>query len=137
MQPKRKRRLYFVLGLVLGAGIAVGLVLYALKQNLNLYLTPSELQAQSQIQQTVRLGGYVRKGSLEKTLNSLKISFIITDFKNNIKVEYDGILPSLFREGQGVIAQGALNAKGVFIATEILAKHDENYRPPHVGENKS
>lgn len=131
MLAKRKRRIYFILFLLSGVGIAVGLALFALRQNINLYYTPEEvLTHKLTSQQTFRLGGLVENGSVRHDPDHVKVSFILTDFHKKIKVEYSGILPSLFKEGQGIVAEGKLNANNIFIAEQVLAKHDSTYKPP-------
>ncbi|MDC1209026.1 cytochrome c maturation protein CcmE [Litorivicinus sp.] len=134
MNPKRKQRLLIILGLVAALGVAVGLVLYALSQNINLFFTPTQIaENQAPDSRIIRLGGMVAEGSVERDPESLEVSFEVTDFQNQVRVTYTGILPDLFREGQGVVVQGrVLNRQ--LQATEVLAKHDENYMPPEVTE---
>ncbi|MDC1240235.1 cytochrome c maturation protein CcmE [Litorivicinus sp.] len=134
MNPKRKQRLLIILGLVAALGVAVGLVLYALSQNINLFFTPTQIaDNQAPDSRIIRLGGMVAEGSVERDPESLEVSFEVTDFQNQVRVTYTGILPDLFREGQGVVVQGrVLNRE--LQATEVLAKHDENYMPPEVTE---
>jgi len=133
MNKIHKKRLYFIGFSAIGLSLAAGLILYALKQNINVFLTPSEL-ANTPIATDYhfRLGGMVKKNSLERNTNNLSVEFIVTDLKRDLRVSYIGILPDLFREGKGVIATGSLNKDGLFIATEVLAKHDENYMPKNV-----
>lgn len=134
MNPKRKQRLYVILGLVSGLGVAVGLVLYALSQNINLFFTPTQLAGgQAPEAQLIRIGGMVAEGTVLRDPESLKVAFDVTDFENQVRVTYEGILPDLFREGQGVVVQGRVT-NGQFLASEVLAKHDENYMPPEVTE---
>ncbi len=128
------RRLYYLLALMLGLALAAGLILYSLKQNINLFFTPSQaLQANLPAGHRFRLGGQVKPGSVIREKNRLQVHFILTDLKRELPVTYSGILPDLFREGNGAIAEGswgtASQSKKTFIATEILAKHDENYMP--------
>lgn len=131
MYSKRRNRLIWVITLLAGAALVVSLILYALRQNINLFFTPSQIaQGIAPIGPRIRVGGIIQKESIQRGEN-LKIQFIISDFKETITVNYRGILPDLFREGQGVVAQGILQ-DGQFIADEILAKHDENYMPPEV-----
>jgi cytochrome c-type biogenesis protein CcmE len=131
MIPKRKRRLYLVIYILSGVSLAVSLVIYALGQNVNLYFTPSQwVKASMPPQREVRLGGMVKKGSFKRQPNSLQVSFIVTDYKQEVLVQYTGILPALFKEGKGVVVQGKRNAQGYFIADQVLAKHDEKYMPP-------
>jgi cytochrome c-type biogenesis protein CcmE len=136
MTPKRKQRLTIALLIVFGTALIVGLVMYALKQNINLfYSTTQVVKGEAPKDARIRVGGMVLKGSLERDPKSLHVSFLITDTAEQVKVEYTGILPDLFREGQGIIAQGKLDAQGVFQADEVLAKHDENYMPPEISES--
>lgn len=133
MTPKRKKRMAFVIAVVAGVSIAVGLSLYALDQNINLFFSPTQIaNGEAPVGQRIRAGGMVVDGSVSRDQTTLKVNFGLTDHESNVTVEYTGILPDLFREGQGIVAQGAMNADGVFVATEVLAKHDENYMPPEV-----
>jgi cytochrome c-type biogenesis protein CcmE len=133
MNNIHKRRLYIITSCVLGLALATALILYALKQNINAFLTPSQLLSQHlPPDYHLRLGGIVQPGSVLREKNTLGVQFIITDFKKTIPVHYVGILPDLFREGKGVIAEGYLNAQGILMASQILAKHDENYMPKNV-----
>lgn len=132
MLSHRKRRLAFILLLVGSIGLAAGLGLYALRQNVNLYETPRHLAEQPPAQDRIfRLGGMVVKGSVHHG-RDLRVNFTLTDYAANVQVNYQGVLPSLFHEGQGIVAQGHLNPQGVFIADEVLAKHDANYKPPAI-----
>lgn len=134
MNPKRKQRLFIILGLVSGLGVAVGLVAYALSQNINLFFTPTQMAAgQAPEAQMIRVGGMVADGSVQRDSETLRVAFDVTDFDHAVRVTYTGILPDLFREGQGVVVQGRVT-DGQFVATEVLAKHDENYMPPEVTE---
>ena len=133
MHPKRRNKLLLILGLLCGVGVIVGLVLYALSQNISLFFSPSDMaQGKAPAHQRIRAGGMVREGSLVRNADSLRVRFLITDFVEDVEVNYTGILPDLFREGQGIVAQGELNESGIFLADEVLAKHDENYMPPEV-----
>lgn len=133
MKPHRRRRLYFILVILLGVSLAVSLAIYALGQNVNLYYTPTQLVAeQAPPQQVFRMGGMVKQGSFVRQPNSLQLRFVLTDYQHEVPVQYTGILPALFREGQGIVVQGRLNAQGVFIADQVLAKHDEKYMPPGI-----
>ena len=133
IHPKRRKKLLLILGLLACTSIIVGLVLYSLSQNINLFFSPTDMaQGKAPAGQRIRAGGMVREGSLERATDSLKVRFVITDFVEDVKVDYTGILPDLFREGQGIVAQGKMNDEGVFLADEVLAKHDENYMPPEV-----
>ncbi len=133
MHPVRKKRLLLILAVVLGLSLAIGLLLYAMQENVNHFYTPSELnEKQSQIKdRTFRLGGMVQKGSIKHT-NDVTVTFIIEDTVSEVTAEYSGILPDLFREGQGVVIEGKLNSNGKIIASQVLAKHDENYMPPQI-----
>ena len=134
MNPKRKQRLFIILGMVSGLGIAVGLVMYALSQNINLFFTPTQIvKGEAPPAQMIRVGGMVADGTVDRDPQSLKVAFEVTDFDHNVRISYEGILPDLFREGQGVVVQGRIN-EGQFVASEVLAKHDENYMPPEVTE---
>lgn len=133
MNPTRRRRLYFVVALVVGVGIAVTLALFAFRQNLMYYYTPSEVLAgKAPAQRSFRTGGLVKNGSVKRESDGVTVRFTITDTIKDMVVYYKGILPDLFREGQGIIANGNMGQDGVFVAKEVLAKHDENYMPPEV-----
>ena len=135
MHPIRKQRLMIVLFVVLFSSAAIGLMMYGLSGNINLFFLPAEVAAgKAPIGQGVRVGGMVVEGSLKRSTDSLKISFELTDYQASVPVVYEGILPDLFDEGQGAVAAGRLNEQGVLMATEVLAKHDENYMPPEVAE---
>ncbi len=135
MHPVRKRRLLMIGGLVLGVSIAVALTLMALGKNLNAFYSPSQVMAgEVPADHTFRVGGMVEEGSVQHDKKTLDVTFVVTDTANTTTVKYTGILPDLFREGQGIIAQGKLDQKGIFIADLVLAKHDENYMPPEVTE---
>ena len=128
MKPRHKRALVIV-GALAVLAIAAVLILNALNSNIALYVTPSEVAAGKAPQgQTFRIGGMVKDGSLKR--DELVVHFIITDLVKEIPVAYKGILPDLFKEGKGAVVQGKLNTDGQFIASEVLAKHDENYMPP-------
>jgi cytochrome c-type biogenesis protein CcmE len=133
MHPVRKRKLILILLMLLGISLAAGFALYALKQNINLFFTPSQVLAgEAPKEQVFRLGGMVQAGSIKRDPKSLFVSFIVSDTTKGMTVKYQGILPDLFREGQGVVMDGKLGADGIFIAHEVLAKHDENYMPPQL-----
>lgn len=136
MNPKRKRRLVIILSILLGSAAVIGLVLYALQQNINLYYAPTQIaKGEAPVDQRIRVGGMVVDGSVKRSQDSLHVKFTLTDYEQSVDVDYTGILPDLFREGQGIIAQGKLDRNGVFQADEVLAKHDENYMPPEVAES--
>lgn len=133
MHPIRKRRLYLILFMLLGLFLAVLLALYALRANINLFYSPSQLlMVDVAKDQPIDLGGMVKKKSMHK--HQLSTTFIITDYAHEVSVRYHGILPDLFREGQAVIVKGTLNAHGLFIAQQVLAKHDATYTPKAVKE---
>jgi cytochrome c-type biogenesis protein CcmE len=135
MHPVRKQRLILVLFVVVFSSVAIGLVAYALRGNINLFFPPAEVAAgKAPVGQPIRVGGMVAEGSVQRSDDSLLVRFDITDFQATVGVEYEGILPDLFDEGQGAVASGVLNEAGVLQATEVLAKHDENYMPPEVAE---
>ncbi len=132
MLAHRQRKLYFIVFLLLGLSLAVGLALYALRQNISLYYTPAQIPTNMPLNQNFRLGGLVVKGSVKRQAQTLQVQFDLTDWHKTITVQYTGILPSLFREGQGIVAEGHLTRAHVFLADQVLAKHDENYHPPHI-----
>ncbi len=135
MNPKRKKRLIIVLIIVIGASAAIGLTMYALSQNINLFYSPTQIaNGEAPAETRIRAGGMVVEGSVKRDPDSLLVRFEVTDYENNVAIEYSGILPDLFREGQGIVAQGKLDASGTLQAVEVLAKHDENYMPPEVAE---
>lgn len=135
MHPVRKQRLYIVLFIVLISSIAVLLMTYALRENINLFYPPSKIAAgEAPINRTIRVGGCVIPGSVVRSNTNLDVSFKITDGNANLQVNYTGILPDLFAENEAIVANGQLNEKGQFYAAEVLAKHDENYMPPEVAE---
>ncbi len=134
MTPKR-RRLYTILGGLAVLAVATGLVLKAFEGNIVFFFTPSDLAAQEMPDgRRFRLGGLVEDGSVSKGADGMVTEFRVTDLQSTVSVRFRGILPDLFREGQGVVAEGALGADGVFVATGVLAKHDENYMPAEVTE---
>jgi len=134
MKPKRRRLYFVVLGLGL-LGAAAGLVLYAMQDSLVFFYGPSELLTkQLPPGRMIRVGGMVEVGSVARDADGATVRFNVTDCVKTVPVVYKGLLPDLFREGQGVVAQGQLGADGVFRAREVLAKHDENYMPPEVAE---
>ena len=136
MNPKRRTRLVVILFLLAGAGISVTLVLVALNENINMFYPPEAVVAgDAPVGAQIRAGGMVLDGSVVRDGNGLDVSFVLTDFAGaEFTVLYSGILPDLFREGQGVIVQGELDAGRVFKASQVLAKHDENYMPPEVAD---
>jgi cytochrome c-type biogenesis protein CcmE len=133
--PTRKRRLIAVLLIVAGVGIASTVAFYSLQENMLYFQSPSDLAMQPiPPGRQFRLGGLVKPGTVERQEGGLATQFIVTDGPKEVLVEYVGILPDLFSEGQGVIARGALDDSGLFEASEVLAKHDENYMPPEVAD---
>ncbi len=135
MTPTRKRRLIAVLLILAGVGVASTIAFYSLQQNLLYFQSPSDLALQPiPPGRQFRLGGLVKPGTVSREGDGLATRFIVTDGPKEVTVEYVGILPDLFREGQGVIARGSLDESGLFAATEVLAKHDENYMPPEVAD---
>ncbi len=129
MNPTRKRRLIIVFSILAAAVVAVGLTVFALQNNMNYLLTPSQVRAgQADGYTTFRLGGMVKAGSIQRSSDSLKVGFTVIDADGAMPVQYTGILPDLFRDNQSVIATGHMD-HGRFIATEVLAKHDETYMP--------
>lgn len=134
MTPRR-RRLVLVLGILAGVSVAGALALNAFRQNVTFYFIPSQV-AQSKLRpgQQFRLGGLVEKGSVARQPGSMQVHFTVTDLKREIPVTYDGVLPDLFREGAGVIALGRMLPDGTFQAQEVLAKHDQYYKPPGIGQ---
>ena len=133
MNPLRKKRLLIIVGVLAGVGLAVGLALSALQENINLFYTPTQIaNGEAPHGKRIRAGGMVVKGSLQRSADSLDVRFIVTDFDKSVPITYRGILPDLFREGQGIVALGEINDQGVVVADQVLAKHDEKYMPPEV-----
>lgn len=136
MNSVRKKKLMWVFATLLGAVIAVALVIYAIGQQTDYYFDPTAISQGEAPQETrIRAGGMVVRGSVERDASDpLKVKFQITDFKNTVAVNYQGILPDLFAEGSGIVATGKMQGK-TFVASEVLAKHDENYMPPEVAKS--
>lgn len=141
MNPRRKKRLLAVVAVIFGIGSAIGLTLYALQENINLFYTPSELidgkgetKEKPFIGQKLRIGGMVVPGSVKRDETSLDVEFKLIDTGPMVTIRYHGILPDLFREGQGIVAQGTLTSPDTIEAFEVLAKHDEEYMPAEVAE---
>ncbi|MBV9575683.1 MAG: cytochrome c maturation protein CcmE [Gammaproteobacteria bacterium] len=133
MNQLHKKRFYYLCLFAIGLSIAASFIFYALKQNMNVFVTPSDLSGLNlSSDYTLRLGGLVKSHSLIHEKNSLNVQFVVTDLKHDTRVYYNGILPDLFREGKGVIVEGHVNAQGELIASQVLAKHDENYMPEKV-----
>jgi cytochrome c-type biogenesis protein CcmE len=132
MTPRRKR-LFVVLGILGGVAASVSLAVMASRENIMFYFDPSQVaEGKAPLAKRFRIGGMVVKGSVERKPGDLQVRFVLTDFAHQVPVEYSGVLPDLFREGQGIIAHGTMNASGAFVADEVLAKHDEKYMPPEV-----
>lgn len=135
MHPLRRQRLWVVLSIVLFSSAAVGLALYALRGNIDLFYPPAAVAAgAAPLDTSIRVGGMVVDGSLRRATDSLQLRFTVTDYQASVEVVYEGILPDLFAEGEGVVASGRLGADGVLRADQVLAKHDEDYMPPEVAE---
>ncbi len=133
MHPLRKKRLQLVLIIVLATSTGIGLMAYALRNNINLFYEPARIaNGEAPIGETIRVGGMVVKGSVERSTESLDVSFKLTDYVAEVSVRYAGILPDLFAEEEGAVATGKLQTDGVFYADQVLAKHDEKYMPPEV-----
>ena len=135
MKPARKKRLTLIVLMVAGIAVGLGFALQSLNQNIMFFFTPTEVADGKAPQgRLFRMGGMVVNGSVHRPGEGLTVQFDLTDNESNVTVMYTGILPDLFREGQGIIANGQLDKDGAFIAQEVLAKHDENYMPPEVAE---
>ena len=134
MSP-RKKRILMVCAILVGISISVILILTAFEKNLMYFYSPTEIiNGDAPKARSFRIGGLVVTDSVIRNSDDLKVSFILTDMVNEVKVIYEGILPDLFREGQGIVANGKLQSDNIFIAEQVLAKHDENYMPPEVAE---
>jgi cytochrome c-type biogenesis protein CcmE len=132
MKPRHKR-LTLIGGIVIAVGVATALVLNAFQSNLVFFYSPTQVAAkEAPLNRTFRIGGLVKEGSVRR--EGTEVQFVVTDTAQNVAVQYRGILPDLFKEGKGVVAQGQMRDDGVFVAREVLAKHDENYMPPEAGE---
>jgi cytochrome c-type biogenesis protein CcmE len=130
MTPARRRRMYMVLGILAGVAVAAGFALKAAKSSIG-YKDPTQVIAESiPPGKRFQLGGMVKAGSVQRTPGSLEIRFVVADLERELPVTYTGVLPDLFKEKGGVVTNGRLNEQGVFVADEVLAKHDENYMPP-------
>jgi cytochrome c-type biogenesis protein CcmE len=135
MTPTRKRRLTAVLVIIVGVGVAAVVAMKALNENMLFFVSPSDVKEQNlPAGKRFRLGGLVAGGSVARASDSLAVTFVVTDGLASTDVRFDGILPDLFREGQGIIAIGELTPNGHFEASEVLAKHDEKYMPPEVAD---
>ncbi|MEY1662299.1 cytochrome c maturation protein CcmE [Isoalcanivorax beigongshangi] len=133
MNPVRRQRLLIIIGALAGLSVAVGLLLYALSSNINMFYSPQQIaDGEVEVGQRIRVGGLVVPGTVRRDPESLKVSFDVADGGAMLTVVYEGILPDLFKEGQGIVANGTLVTANRFEAREVLAKHDENYMPPEV-----
>jgi cytochrome c-type biogenesis protein CcmE len=138
MTPARKKRLGLILLMVAGVAVGVGLALKSLNQNIMFFFTPSEVASgKAPSNKLFRIGGMVVEGSVSRPGDGLTVHFGLTDNEQSVIVKYAGILPDLFREGQGIIANGKLDGSGEFVAEEVLAKHDETYMPPELAGMQS
>lgn len=128
MKPHRRKTLGIIIFITAGLSLAIGLSLYALSSNIDLFFTPTQIAAgEVQPGQRIRVGGMVKEGSIRHNEQQLQVNFIATDYAHEVDVQYNGILPDLFREGQGIVAEGTVTPEGQFLASRVLAKHDENY----------
>tara|TARA_Y100000590_G_scaffold421813_1_gene525882 strand:+ start:1506 stop:1964 length:459 start_codon:yes stop_codon:yes gene_type:complete len=135
LNKRSKKRLKILTIFVLSVSLASGLIIYALSKNMIYFYTPTQvINGEAPLNTPIRLGGMVTEGSLNKDQNNLSISFYINDSKNKVLVIYEGLLPDLFGEGQGVVVSGVLDERKKLQASEVLAKHDENYMPPEVAD---
>ncbi|MEC7886067.1 MAG: cytochrome c maturation protein CcmE [Pseudomonadota bacterium] len=135
LNKRSKKRIKILIIFILSVSLASGLIIYALSKNMIYFYTPTQvINGEAPLNTPIRLGGMVMKGSLDKDPNNLNISFYINDSKNKVLVNYKGLLPDLFGEGQGVVVSGVLNERKNLQASEVLAKHDENYMPPEVAD---
>ncbi|MDD5275878.1 MAG: cytochrome c maturation protein CcmE [Methylovulum sp.] len=133
MKPARRQRLILIALMVIGVAGAVGFALKSFNDNLMYFFSTTDVaDGKAPKDNLFRLGGMVVKGSVERPNKGIMVRFKLSDFSKEVTVEYSGILPDLFREGQGIVANGKLDSRGVFVAEEVLAKHDENYMPPEV-----
>ena len=132
MKTQRRNRLVMVAFIVIGAGVSVSLALNALNENINLFYEPEQIvRGEAPVGQLIRAGGMVKADSISRSTTDLKVTFVATDMRGSeITMQYEGVLPDLFREGQGVVAIGKMHNTELFVAEEVLAKHDENYMPP-------
>jgi cytochrome c-type biogenesis protein CcmE len=128
--------MWLVGGIVVGVSVAVAFAMQAFRLNVEGFFNPSQVAArEAPVDRRFKLGGMVEKGSVRRTPGSLEVRFVVTDFAQTVPVVYSGVLPDLFRDGQGVVANGRLGPDGTFVAEEVLAKHDENYMPPEVARS--
>ena len=135
MSPIRKQRLYALIAILIGSLVATWLVVSALSENMNLFYSPTQIKEAEVDEVTlIRAGGMVKKDSIIKDTRTLNVTFTVTDYQNDLEINYEGILPDLFAENAGVVVRGNLKKDGTFKAIEVLAKHDENYMPPEVAK---
>lgn len=135
MHPVRKQRLQIIIFMLIAIALATGFITFALRENINLFYPPADIAAgKVAAGKKIRAGGMVVPDSIIRESDSLKMSFEVTDYEATIRIHYEGILPDLFAEGEGIVATGILHEDGEFYASEVLAKHDENYMPPEVGD---
>jgi cytochrome c-type biogenesis protein CcmE len=135
MHPTRKRRMVGIIVILTGVGLAAAIAFYSLGQNMLFFVSPSDIHAQNlPLGREFRLGGLVVPGSVDRAKDGLAVSFEVSDGAESVEIIFDGILPDLFTEGQGIIARGELQSHDLFVAHEVLAKHDENYMPPEVAD---
>jgi cytochrome c-type biogenesis protein CcmE len=128
VKPHRRKRLAVVAFIAVSLSMATGLTLFALSQNIDLFYTPTQVAGgEVNIGQQIRIGGMVKEGSYESANDTMRVMFSATDYVNEVPIQFDGILPDLFREGQGIVVEGAIDSNGLFVASRVLAKHDENY----------
>ena len=133
MKQHRKKKLGIILFIAAGLSVAAGVTLFALSQNINMFFTPTQVaDGEVKADTYFRIGGMVKEGSVMRSGDSLEVKFITTDFVSDVPIQYEGILPDLFREGQGIVAEGRVDVAGVFQASKVLAKHDENYMSAEV-----
>ena len=135
MNPIRKQRLYALIAVLIGSLVATWLVVSALSENMNLFYSPTEIKEAKVDEVTlIRAGGMVKEDSIIKDTRTLNVTFTVTDYQNDLEINYEGILPDLSAENAGVVVRGNLKKDGTFKAIEVLAKHDENYMPPEVAK---
>ncbi|MBT3529363.1 MAG: cytochrome c maturation protein CcmE [Gammaproteobacteria bacterium] len=133
MKPHRRKTLGIIIFIAIGLSATVGLIFFALGQNINMFYTPTQVaEGEVETGQSFRIGGMVKEGSVAGEDDSLRIEFVTTDYVSDVPIHYEGILPDLFREGQGIVAEGSMDLAGVFQADRVLAKHDENFMSPEV-----
>jgi len=136
MKSHRRNRLLMVAFILVASGSALGIVLMALNENINLFYEPEQIvKGDAPLDKMIRAGGMVKEGSIVRSSTDLKVTFVVTDLRDSeFTMQYEGLLPDLFREGQGVIARGTLSKQGIFMAEEVLAKNDENYMAPEISK---